>query len=94
VSIAVVTDEKTLPEKNPALKLAEYLDLHNIKAEVVLVQGQRHPIARVLQNHAKEIGADMMVMGAFGHSRMRDFVLGGATTGILRELELPVLLSH
>lgn len=94
VSIAVVTDEKILPEKNPALKLAEYLDLHNIKAEVALVQGQRHPIARVLQNHAKEIGADMMVMGAFGHSRMRDFVLGGATTGILRDLELPVLLSH
>ena len=94
VTIAVVTDEKTLPEENPALKLVDYLDLHNINAVVALVQAQGRPIARALQDQALEIGADMMVMGAFGHSRMRDFVMGGATAGILRDLELPVLLSH
>ena len=94
VSIAVVTDEKTLPENNSAAKLAEYLDCHDITAAVAPVQARRQPIARVLQDHALETGADMMVMGAFGHSRMRDFVMGGATTGILRDLKLPVLLSH
>ena len=94
VTIAVVTDEKALPEANPALKLVDYLGLHNINAAVVLVQAKRRPIARALQDQALEIGADMMVMGAFGHSRMRDFVMGGATAGILRDLELPVLLSH
>ena len=94
VTIAAVTDEKTLPEANPALKLVDYLALHNISAEVALVQAQRRPIARALQDQALEVGADMMVMGAFGHSRMRDFVMGGATAGILRDLELPVLLSH
>jgi nucleotide-binding universal stress UspA family protein len=94
VTIAVVTDEKTLPEENPALKLVDYLALHNINAAVALVQAQGRPIARALQDQALEIGADMMVMGAFGHSRIRDFVMGGATAGILRDLELPVLLSH
>ena len=94
VTIAVVTDEKTLPESNPALRLSEYLDLHGIRTTVALVQAGRRPIAGALQDHALEIGADMMVMGAFGHSRMRDFVMGGATTGILRDLKLPVLLSH
>ena len=94
VTIAVVTDEKTLPEDNPGLKLVDYLDRHNINATVALVQAQRRPIGRALQDHALEIGADIMVMGAFGHSRMRDFVMGGATTGILRDLKLPVLLSH
>ena len=94
VTIAVVTDEKILPVKNPALQLVEYLDLHNITAAVALVEARQRPIARVLQDHALVIGADMMVMGAFGHSRMRDFVMGGATAGILRDLELPVLLSH
>ena len=94
VTIAVVTDEKTLPEDNPGLKLVDYLDRHNINAAVALVQAQRRPIARALQDHALEIGADVMVMGAFGHSRMRDFVMGGATTGILRDLKLPALLSH
>ena len=94
VTIAVVTNEKTLPEDDPGLKLKDYLDRHNINAAVTLVQGQRRLIGRALQDHALEIKADMMVMGAFGHSRMRDFVMGGATTGILRDLKLPVLLSH
>ena len=94
VTIAVVTDEKTLPEENPGLKLVDYLGRHTIKATVALVQAQGRPIGRALQDHGLEIGADMMVMGAFGHSRMRDFVMGGATTGILRDLKLPVLLSH
>ena len=94
VTIAVVTDEKALPDENPGMKLAGYLDRHGIGAVVSLVHTQRRPIAQTLQDHAREIGADMMVMGAFGHSRMRDFVMGGATTGILRDLKLPVLLSH
>jgi len=94
VTIAVVTDEKALPEGNPALRLSEYLDVHGINTTVALVQAGRRPIASALQEHALKIGADLMVMGAFGHSRMRDFVMGGATTGILRDLKLPVLLSH
>jgi len=94
VTIAVVTDEKALPAGNPALRLSEYLDLHGINTTVALVQAGRRPIAAALQDHALKIGADLMVMGAFGHSRMRDFVMGGATAGILRDLKLPVLLSH
>ena len=82
------------PEGNPALRLSEYLDLHGINTTVALVQANRRPIAGALQDHALEIGADMMVMGAFGHSRMRDFAMGGATTGILRDLKLPVSRSH
>ena len=94
VTIAVVTDEKTLPHENPGMKLAGYLDRHGIDTTVSFVLANRRPIAGALQEHAGEIGADMMVMGAFGHSRMRDFVMGGATTGILRDLKLPILLSH
>jgi nucleotide-binding universal stress UspA family protein len=94
VTIAVVTDEKTLPEENPGLKLVDYFNRNGINSTVALVESQGRPIARALQDHALEIGADMMVMGAFGHSRMRDFVMGGATTGILRDLKLPVLFSH
>ena len=39
-------------------------------------------------------GAQLLAMGGFGHSRMRDFVLGGATKGVLNNLKLPTLLSH
>lgn len=49
---------------------------------------------RRLQEAALTAGADMLVMGAFGHSRIRDFILGGAMQGVFAELRLPVLLSH
>ncbi len=94
ITIASVTDEKTLPNDDPGNRLAEYLIRHDIEATVAQVQGRGHPIAETLQQHAREIGAGMLVMGGFGHSRMRDFVLGGATSGMLKDLRLPVLLSH
>ena len=94
ITIASVTDEKPLPHDDPDNRLAEYFTRHDIEATVAQVQGRGHPIAETLQEHAREIGAGMLVMGAFGHSRIRDFVLGGATNGILKDLRLPVLLSH
>ena len=94
VSIVVVTDEKMMLMDNPGLKLVDYLRSHDVDATIALVQSRQRPIGRALQDHALENNVDMMVMGAFGHSRMRDFVIGGATTGIFRDLKLPVLLSH
>lgn len=94
ITIVSVTDETILPHDDPGNKLAEYLIRHDLQATVAQVQGRGHPIAETLQEHAREIGAGVLVMGAFGHSRIRDFVLGGATNGILKDLRLPVLLSH
>ena len=94
ITIASVTDEKALPDEDPGSRLAEYLARHDIEATVARVQSRGRPISETLQEHAREIGAGMLVMGGFAHSRMRDFVLGGATNGILRNLRLPVLLSH
>ncbi|MBK4723258.1 universal stress protein [Azospirillum sp. YIM DDC1] len=42
----------------------------------------------------RDLDADLLIMGAFGHSRMREFILGGATQGILDNLQVPVLFSH
>jgi nucleotide-binding universal stress UspA family protein len=47
-----------------------------------------------LQEGALAEGAQLLAMGGFGHSRLRDFVLGGATLGVLSDLRLPALLSH
>jgi nucleotide-binding universal stress UspA family protein len=43
---------------------------------------------------AGEFGADMLVLGCYGHSRLRETVFGGATTRILRDMTLPVLMAH
>lgn len=94
VTIVSVTDEKALSEEGPGRNLAGHLRRHGIEATVSELRSHARQIGSVLQDHALEIGADMMVMGAFGHSRMRDFVMGGATKGILQDLRLPVLLSH
>jgi nucleotide-binding universal stress UspA family protein len=47
-----------------------------------------------LQNRAAELSADLLVMGAYGHSRIRELMLGGVTRTLLREMTVPVLLSH
>jgi nucleotide-binding universal stress UspA family protein len=94
ITILCVNDEKPLPHRDIGSRLADYLAKHEFKAEVANIQTHDHPIADTLQDHAAGIGAGLLIMGGFGHSRMRDFVLGGATSGILRGLRLPALLSH
>lgn len=94
VTIVMVTDEKVIPDEAAGDRLAEYLSHHGILAEIATAESSGRPIADVLQDHAHAAGADLLVMGAFGHSRLRDFVLGGATRGVLRDLRLSVFLSH
>lgn len=94
VTIASVTNEKALPGQEEASRLAKYLAGCGVVAEVAFVQSLDRPISEALQQHARQIGADLIVMGGFAHSRVRDFVLGGATSGILKNLQLSVLLSH
>lgn len=55
---------------------------------------RRRGIAEALQDAARETVANLLAMGGFGHTRIRDFILGGATKGVLSDLQMPVLLSH
>jgi nucleotide-binding universal stress UspA family protein len=48
----------------------------------------------VLLSRAADLGADLLVIGAYGHSRVRELLLGGATRSILQSMILPVLMSH
>jgi len=48
----------------------------------------------VILSHAADSGADFLVMGGFGHSRLREFVLGGVTRSILQTMTIPTLMSH
>jgi nucleotide-binding universal stress UspA family protein len=52
------------------------------------------PVADALLSHAADAGMDFIVMGGYGHSRLREFVLGGVTRSILRSMAVPVLMSH
>ncbi len=94
ISVLTVHDEKALRGPNLAESLAAALRERGYRAEARDLTSKGKPIAEVLQEGALAEGADFLAMGGFGHSRWRDFVLGGATKGILSNLRLPVLLSH
>ncbi len=94
ITVLTVQDEKTLAGHNLAESLADSLETRGIQAQALNIELGRRTIAEALQESALEAEAGMLVMGGFGHSRIRDFILGGATKGILTDLRLPVLLSH
>jgi len=93
VSVLTVADEKKLVVEDGA-RLAESLRRGGIEAEAVVLQGKGAAVAKTLQDGAKAHGCGLLVMGGYGHSRVRDFVMGGATEGVLRSLSMPVMLSH
>jgi len=70
-----------------------YLSRHGVEAEVRTVAGW-HDAGEAIVNEAKMIGAQMIVMGGYGHSRLREWVLGGATRHVLTEADVPVLMAH
>jgi nucleotide-binding universal stress UspA family protein len=94
VRVVTITNEKTIETRRSGSELARHLACHGV--EVVLEEedvGGRS-IGQALQAYADARSLDVLVMGAYGHSRMRDFVLGGATKSIVASPPLPVLLSH
>ncbi len=94
VSVITVVDEKPLEDGDAAERLAEALRARGTNAEAVPVASEDCPVAETLQRTAIGKGCQLLVMGGYGHSRIRDFVLGGATEGVLSSLLMPVLLSH
>ena len=94
VSVLTVKNEKTMKSSGIAQTLAAALELRGFNARAVETTLDRRTIAAALQDSARHEGAQLLVMGGFGHSRLRDFILGGATKGVLADLKMPVLLAH
>lgn len=80
--------------EEPGADIATFLSRHGAKVTVeTLASGDRDP-AIVLQRHASDIGADLIVMGAYGHSRLRERLFGGTTQTMLSHLGTPVLMGR
>lgn len=78
----------------PGADIASHLARHGVAVQANATKGLDIDVGDVLLNRAADIGADLIVMGGYGHSRMRELVLGGATRHILEHMTVPVLLSH
>ncbi len=93
VSVLTVHDEKRL-DSDVGERLTESLVRRGLKARCHALSAKGVPMAHALQETSRDLGADLLVMGAYGHSRLRDFIVGGATQGVLAHLTIPVLMSH
>ena len=78
----------------PGADIAHHLARHNLKVDFKRIVASDIDVASAILSQAADLGADMIVMGGYGHSRLREFVLGGATRGILAAMTVPVLMSH
>jgi nucleotide-binding universal stress UspA family protein len=92
--ILMVSGEPAKSDELPGADIAHHLARHGAKVEVVRIASTGTDIANAILSHAADASADLLVMGGYGHSRMREFILGGATRGILASMTVPTLMSH
>ena len=74
--------------------LGQHLARHGLKIEVKRMTSSDIDVASTILSYVADSNADMLVMGGYGHSRLREFILGGVTRGILESMTVPVLMSH
>jgi nucleotide-binding universal stress UspA family protein len=81
-------------EQSIGARMSEHLARHGVKTTIKRMAKGDIAIQDVILSYAADSGADFLVMGGYGHSRLREFILGGVTRGILAEMTVPVLMSH
>ena len=94
VRVVTALNEKELDSESPAAELSKYLTRRGIDATPDCIDAAGRRIGEILSSYLTANQADLLVMGAYGHSRLREFILGGATRSVLLKPPLPVLLSH
>jgi len=94
VRVVTILNEKNLDNKHSSEELSKNLSRHGIDVVLDRVDARGRPIGEVLEAYVAAHDVDLLAMGAYGHSRLREFVLGGATRSLLSKPPLPILFSH
>jgi nucleotide-binding universal stress UspA family protein len=94
VEVVIVTNEPGKQDEIEGADMGQHLARHGLKVDVKRIPGGAIDVADALLSHVADSGTDFMVMGGYGHSRLREFVLGGVTHSILRSMTVPVLMAH
>jgi nucleotide-binding universal stress UspA family protein len=93
--IVVIDPPKHGPTRSdPGGQLSQFLARHGVKVDIDVLSKTMPRVSDVMRRHVIDIGADMVVMGAYGHSRFREAILGGATRNMLETCEVPVFMAH
>jgi nucleotide-binding universal stress UspA family protein len=94
VHVVTVVDEKRLHKPGSGAELCKHLARHGVEVTFDQVQAKGRAIGDVLEAHAIERNIDLLVMGGYAHSKVREFILGGATRSVLTRPFTWTLLSH
>ena len=94
VQLLAVGPESAKPTTAPLLDALRHLKAHGVRASVHEVAADGRPVGVALEAELLDRPADLLVMGAYGHSRLRELVLGGATEHMIRVAPTPIFLSH
>jgi nucleotide-binding universal stress UspA family protein len=94
VEVVIVADKAGKKDEVPGADLGQHLARHGLKVDVKRITSPDIDVPSTILSYAADSSADMIVMGGYGHSRLREFILGGATRGLLEAMTVPVLMSH
>jgi hypothetical protein len=95
VNITVIDPPVHSPSRSdPGGLLSQFLSRHGIPTEITVLGKTMPRVSDVLLRHLVDSQADMVVMGAYGHSRLREAIFGGATRDMLEEAKAPLFLAH
>jgi nucleotide-binding universal stress UspA family protein len=93
VQVVTASMDHAADVDHPGFNIARHLARHGLPVELKVVS-TTIDIGNTLLSLAADEGSDLLVMGAYGHSRLRELILGGTTRDILKTMTLPVLMAH
>ncbi len=94
-NVAIIDPPRHGPDRSdPGGRLSQMLARHGVRAEISVIAGTMPRTSDMLTRHCVDQKADLLVMGAYGHSRFREAIMGGATRDMLETATIPVLMSH
>lgn len=94
IEIITITPKDNQRGEIPGVDMAHHLARYRLKVDLKRIVAPDTDVPNTILSHAADTSADLIVMGGYGHSRLREFVLGGATRGILESMTVPTLMSH
>lgn len=94
IEVVIVAASEAASNELPGVDLGQHLARHGLKVDVKRMTSPDIDVAETILSYAADTSTDLIVMGGYGHSRLREFVLGGVTRVILESMTVPVLMSH
>lgn len=94
VDVVAVDGKPEGDGEDPLAEVATHLARHGVRANAVALESRGRPVTSILLEHAREMPASLIVAGGYGHSRLREWVMGGVTRELMLTSPVPVLFSH